>query len=405
LARIEIEVPTREQLRGWLLRAVVLLVGLWFLYQVRILWMPLSLGLLIAVVLDPVVDRMEARGWTRTWATAFIFSGFFAFVTGLVAILTPLLIHQFNLLQESLDLFLPDRSPEGLERSLASEAMHPGVRTVLVAGYEGALSKIEGAATFLTDRVMEIAANLIWVVIIPIVAFYSLRDFHLILAKSLLLVPRGSRDIVQAAVAEVAGVFSKFLRGLFVVSILNGFTTWLVLFLLGMPSALLLGVVAGVVYSIPYIGALLTVFLIGVVAFLTGGVQFMLIAVGANLLLHQILFDQIVTPRILGGHVGLHPLLAIIALLVGNLLMGLIGMILAVPIAACLQIAVLAWLPKLRHEIEIPTGADEPVDTVEGRESATKQRHVDQDATDAIHQSVTEAVDELEEMVRRVDLD
>jgi predicted PurR-regulated permease PerM len=94
------------------------------------------------------------------------------------------------------------------------------------------------------------------------------------------------------------------------------------------------------------------------VAFVGGGVPMLLTAVGTSVLLHQVIFDQIISPRILGGHVGLHPIISIVALLAGNLLLGIIGMILAVPVAACIQMAVIAFYPKLAA-VEIPeSGGD-----------------------------------------------
>jgi hypothetical protein len=140
------------------------------------------------------------------------------------------------------------------------------------------------------------------------------------------------------------------------------------------------------------LGALITVIVISVVSFLAGGVNFMLVVLAANVLLHQIIFDQIVTPRILGKQVGLHPILAIVALLAGNALMGLIGMILAVPVAACIQIGVLALVPKLKPEIGAAINEHEANQI--GEETKEQQRAVD--ATRELHGSVGEVVDEIE---------
>src|SRR5438477_13194109 len=112
------------------------------------------------------------------------------------------------------------------------------------------------------------------------------------------------------------------------VAALNGLATWLLLLLLGVPNALMLGVLAGLLYSIPYLGAVMTIILVAGASFVApgGGLNYMLMVVAANILLHQIIFDQIISPRILGGHVGLHPILSIIALLIGNSLLGIMGM-------------------------------------------------------------------------------
>lgn len=124
----------------------------------------------------------------------------------------------------------------------------------------------------------------------------------------------------------------------------------------------------------------------------------MLGAVGASIVLHQIVFDQMISPRLLGKTVGLHPILSIVALLAGNLLLGIVGMILAVPVAACIQILVLALVPKLQVEIELPDGA--PAAT-EGGALADRSRTIqaESDATETLHGGVQKAVAEVEQKI------
>ena len=116
----------------------------------------------------------------------------------------------------------------------------------------------------------------------------------------------------------------------------------------------------------------------------------MIVAVGASVVLHQVVFDQMISPRILGGHVGLHPILSIIALLCGNLLLGIIGMILAVPIAACIQLAVLAMLPKLAIEVDIPSS-----ETIQNDSNSPEDSKLD--VTEQKRLAVTTAVEQVDE--------
>jgi predicted PurR-regulated permease PerM len=169
-----------------------------------------------------------------------------------------------------------------------------------------------------------------------------------------------------------------------------------------MPNAFTLGAIAGVLYSVPYLGALLTIVLVSGVAFLAGGLKYMILVVGLNVLLHQILFDQIITPRILGSHVGLHPILSIVALLAGNVLLGILGMVLAVPVAASIQVVVLTLVPKLRHEVALSADAHAAPDTTASLSEETKEQQASTDATEELHRSVGQAVDNIEEQVRRI---
>jgi predicted PurR-regulated permease PerM len=390
-----IPIPDRQQLKRWVVKAAFIALFIYVIYVVREIWLPLGLAFLIATVLDPVVDRLEARGFSRAAGAAVIFSAFILALSVGLWFLIPAMAHQAEEMQGAFSKYFPDMSPKGIRHSL--ETMHTpnalvGVATQSLQGLRGGFEK---TSTWLTAYGMQFLTNLIWVVIIPIVAFYALRDFHLILGKGLLLVPRERRDVVQTYVAEVTAIFAKYLRGLLLVSALNGIATYLLLFVLKVPSALLLGVVAGVLYSVPYVGALITIVLTASISFISGGPNHMLVVVAASVVLHQIVFDQVISPRILGGHVGLHPILSIIALLAGNLLLGIIGMILAVPVAACIQIGVLALVPKLGQDISVATNTD-PSEPLRTMEAETKEAHAATDATHDLHQSVQQAVNKVE---------
>lgn len=360
---IVLPVPDAVKVRLWAIRAVIGLVILYAIWVVRDIWLPLALAMILATVLDPVVDRMEYRGWNRTWATAFIFGSFILIVGGLLFLATPYLIDQGMSVEQGFGRYFPDTTHRGLLASFHKMRLPDMVAQIGIRVFDGIQAGFQRSSSYVTEYGMSFISNLVWVGIIPIVGFYTLRDYHLILTKALLLIPKGKRAAVEAGVSEVTTVFARYLRGLMIVSGLNGLATWLLLVCLHVPSPLLLGIVAGLLYSVPYIGAMITIILTAAVAFVGGGVPMLVTAVCASMLMHQLVFDQIISPRVLGGHVGLHPIISIVALLAGNLLLGIVGMILAVPVAACIQIAVLAVVPKLAS-IEIPANTEDMTDTM-----------------------------------------
>ena len=394
--QVSFPLPTKATARKWLVWVAIAVLVCYLAYVVREIWLPLGLALLLAMVLDPVVDRMELRGWSRTWATAFIFGTFLAITIGLVILALPYVGAQATDMQAQFTKYFPDHSQAGLLKSFHRMNVPDGLALLAVHAYQTLAGGVEKSSSSLTEYGMQIAGNLIWVVIIPVVSFYTLRDFNVILTKALLVVPSKNRAQVQTAVAEVTIIFGKYLRGLGLVSVLNGIATCTLLEILRVPSAILLGVIAGILYSVPYVGAILTVVLTAAVAFFGGGLHMMLVAVGASVLLHQIIFDQIITPRILGSHVGLHPILSIVALLAGNLLLGIVGMILAVPVAACIQIAVLNVLPKLAFDVEIATPGSSPAEEPPPREESD-QTKADINAAEQMKVAVTAAVERVEE--------
>src|SRR5579862_8417995 len=230
---ISVPVPDATSVKRILLRAAALLGFAYVVYAVRDILLPLGLAFLLAMILDPVVDRMELRGWSRPRASAFIFGSFLLIVGGLAILAFPYGVDQVNTLQLGFERYFPDPTHEGLTRSFHQMGASPGIANAGVAVIENARGSLQRSSTWLSAYGMSVVANAIWIVIVPIVAFYALRDFHTILAKALLLVPTRHRDLVQNAVTEVTGVFAKYLRGLAIVSILNGVATAVLLTALG----------------------------------------------------------------------------------------------------------------------------------------------------------------------------
>ncbi len=367
-------------LAGYALFAFILL---WALWQTRRIWPPFFVSFIIALALTPVVDRLETRGWPRWLATAGVYLFLFAALGALLFVLVPMVGGQVA--QIAADMRAKYHLDEagdisrtmqhqirvfGREHSIPAFVLAPALEqaknsaNLLTAG-------LETFGMFLAGMV----PNLIWVVLVPIVAFYALIDYHRIFAKILLLVPRSSRDEVRNVATEVSSVFSNYLRGLGFICLLDTIATIgvLLLFAPTRPYAAALGLIAGIFYAVPYLGAFLSTALISLVALTAdGGSLGMMLGVTASMLaLHQLFFDQVLAPRILGGHVGLHPILSIIALMAGDALFGIGGMLLAVPVAASIQIVILHLIPRLRKRIEVKMQPEAPEipDTLDARDT------------------------------------
>ena len=115
--------------------------------------------------------------------------------------------------------------------------------------------------------------------------------------------------------------------------------------------ALTLAITAGLLYTIPYFGALVSTILIGLVALATHGLTVAIVVVLIMIFIHQVVFDNIVAPRIIGGSVNLHPLLTLISLMAGGTLFGIGGTLLAVPIAAALQVILIRLFPQFKTDV------------------------------------------------------
>ncbi|HZP80653.1 MAG TPA: AI-2E family transporter [Chthonomonadaceae bacterium] len=383
-------------------RAALLMIGalllLWLGYVARAIWIPLLIAFLIAMVLDPLVDRMERRGWSRLKGATVIYLLFFVVFGVTLAFALPAIITQTTEVVNALGQYLPSDSEtetkHALRRLLHKAHATPFVENTVLHASAQISQAVGKAGTWLGSMAQGMASNLIWLVIIPIVAFYALKDFHILFARMLLLVPRENRSFVQRVVNEVSAIFVRYLRGLMVVCVLNALATTGALALFHVPNALALGAISGVLYMVPYLGAALTIALIAGVTLMSGTVQSMLVIVAAMIVLHHVIFDQIITPRIVGQHVGLHPLLSIIALLIGGTLLGILGMILAVPFAATVQMILVTVFPKLGQPIEVPTGEElhEIANELAGQQTGDEVN----DMAD-VHETLVAAVDSAED--------
>lgn len=356
---VTINLPTLRSIKfATVSKAVLIALGLYVAYLVREIWIPVGAGFILALVLDPIVDRLELKGHSRMRASVLIFTGALISVIALSLLVAPLAISQYETLHERMVQMFPDHTKAGIQASLSKLGMSQPISQFIAQKASESGSSAESYLPKLVSYVPSMSSSLIWIVLIPIIGFTALKDFHLILAKIMVLLPADKRSNFTDMVHEAAGIFSSYFRGMLIVSLLNGFATFALLAALRIPGSLLLGLFAALVYPIPYIGAILTVISTFLFAFVGVGPHVALVAVGLSVILHQVIFDQIVVPRVLGNQVGLHPLLSIIAILSGQIMFGIVGMLLAVPISACIQQIVVTLQPKLAAEIVIPPPAD-----------------------------------------------
>jgi predicted PurR-regulated permease PerM len=190
-------------------------------------------------------------------------------------------------------------------------------------------------------------------VVTIIITFYVLMDYDRLRSRFFFLIPSQYRNHVRSLSRDVGGVFTQYIRGLVMECTIFGICMVVLLEGLAfvhpklMDSALLVGVLAGVLYAVPYLGALTVTLLSFLVAFAAGGFWFALIAAGGAFVINQA-FDYVVTPKVIGAGVGLHPILALFALALGaELFHNIWGLILSVPVAGSVQIIFYRLFPKL----------------------------------------------------------
>jgi predicted PurR-regulated permease PerM len=328
--------PVRDQVRYWGVASAVLVLALWFLGDVLL---PFVLGGAIAYFLDPVADRLERLGLSRTAATATIaVFGVLAFVI-MALLVIPTLIQQalqlFNIaptLVRNLQTFLTDHFPSLLDNGSA-------VRQTLTSLGEVVRSKGGELLNSILSSAMTVLNIVVLIVVVPVVSIYMLLDWDRMVARIDGLLPRDHAPVIRRLASEIDDTLASFIRGMGTVCLILGTYYAIALMLVGLQFGLVVGFVAGLITFIPYLGALIGGALaIGLGLFQFWGDWVSLGLVAGIFVLGQVIEGNILTPRLVGGSVGLHPVWLIFALSVFGTLFGFVGMLVAVPVAAALGV-------------------------------------------------------------------
>lgn len=323
-------------LRFWLVALAAALACLWLLSGMLL---PFVLGIAIAYLLDPIVDRCARLGLPRWAGTLVALGGFAVAIAGTVVLLVPLFKVQLLRLADRLPVLvervrdelvpallgLVDRlRPEDVERLRSAATDYAGDVVVWIGSF----------LTGLLSRGFAILDVISVLVITPVVAFYLLRDWDLIVSAVDGWLPRRHADLIRAEVREVDRTLAGFVRGQSAVCVILGAYYAVVLTLVGLDFGLSIGVVVGVLSIIPYVGSA-----VGLVASVSLAIaqydSWTMVGVVAGLFLFgQFIEGNFITPRLVGGSVGLHPVWVMFALLAGGYLFGFLGVLVAVPVAA-----------------------------------------------------------------------
>ncbi|MCX8053019.1 MAG: AI-2E family transporter [Armatimonadetes bacterium] len=319
---------------------------------------PFAIALVFALLLDPIVDWLGQRHVSRGLGVAMVGLGF-AIVFVLVGLLlVPRLAEQAGQLAENLPNYIK-RATEAINIILAShklllERLHlPTTASEMASHFS---TQIERAATnslaFVASALSTVVSKLLWIIIIPLATLWLLKDLDYIKAKVVHLTPEKYKDRLMRTSAAVGGVFARYVRGMVAVAVVYSVFASIWLSTAGLDYALIIGGFSGLLYLVPYIGALTTILAAGTAALATGHSLGYTAGVTVGLAVQNfLLFDLVVAPKIVGGNVGVHPVLMLFSLALGARLFGVVGMIVAVPFAASLQVALAQYFPRILDDL------------------------------------------------------
>lgn len=327
----------------WQLAALVLGIGL-LLWALGPVLTPFVIAALLAYLGDPMVDRLERLRLSRSGAVVIVFLLMTLALVGVVLLLIPLLERQVS-------TFI-DQFPRYREWFTGTVLPWITERTgVEIEGFD--LEYLYGmlrdhwkqaggfAATVLggiSRSGMVIIGWLVNLALIPVVAFYLLRDWDVMVEKIRLLIPRRIEPVISRLSREADSVLGGFLRGQLSVMVALGAIYSIGLWMVGIDLALLIGMVAGLVSFIPYLGAIVGVGAGLIAAMVQHGDLTHVLLVGLVFAVGQTLESVVLTPFLVGDRIGMHPVAVIFAVMAGGQLFGFVGVLVALPVAAVVMV-------------------------------------------------------------------
>jgi len=306
--------------------------------------MPFLVALALAYLWDPVVDRLERAGLSRTLGVSVVFFVSALVLLGLVLVLVPLLGRQMHVVAAkvpvAIEWFRSSLLPWLQREFQISEADIPleRIKDALMANWKSAGGMAQNLLVSATSSSLAVLGWLANLVLIPVVGFYLLRDWDRMVAWIRETLPRPWEPTVTRLARECDDVVGAFLRGQFLVMLALGLCYTTGLMLMGLELALLIGMLAGLASIVPYLGIELGVGAASVAALLQFGDWHPLIGVAAVFVSAQLLEGMYLTPKLVGDRIGLHPVAVIFAVMAGGQLFGFTGVLLGLPASAVIMV-------------------------------------------------------------------
>ena len=346
----------------------VLLFFLWFLYSIVGVLAPFVVAMLFAYLLHPMVTKVETWGIPRWTSSLVIILCGIAILTVVALLVLPIAFAQLSGILEAASMITNDftnwmfsnRMEVSLRkygistqqlRDMLTTSFAPRLQVIMKRLLEGTFGLVSGLST--------VASRIVNMVIIPFLSFYVLKDFPIIRHRVRMLLPRSKRERASEYYARVDELLGRYIRGAITVAAINAVLVTIFFSVFGIQYPLVLGIVAGVLDLIPYFGLIIMLVLSVIVAsFSTSLVAGHMILAASTIGALHIFEAAVLSPKIIGSKVGIHPVLLILSLLVFSFFLGFIGLLIAVPTTAIIIMFVREWeqrkksLPKFAPILE-----------------------------------------------------
>lgn len=386
--------PFGASVRSWQRSFLWLLFGtlvVWFLWRVQSILPPFLISFFLAALLEPTVQWLRRYRKSRIQVILSIYLLGFLLLALAILLIVPTVRAQVDdftqnssrymgSLQASVDSWMMQN--KGLLRVVGIK--QDTFRAVLNDQSGPVQKTINETLASVSQVIQGLASQAFWLIVIPIASFIFMNEYPVLRARIISLFPERMHDEIDTVSQGILDIFSSYIQGLARICSLYALVIFVILLLLGQKYALFFGLLAGVFYAIPLIGPWFIAILAAIISFTDAHTVFFFIQIApANIpftvvvllaiVAMQVLFDQLLYPRVVGGSVGLHPVVSIFALMSGATLFGIVGMVVAVPVAGSIQILLTYFFPKLKESppeklLHINNGKPKP-DTINTEET------------------------------------
>jgi predicted PurR-regulated permease PerM len=358
---------TPDSSRRWQMLAItaVILYVFWLLAPVM---MPFVVAAMLAYLGDPLADRLQRLGMGRTLAVSIVFIVLLLVTVGALILLVPLISRQIDNLVENMPRYVEWARDTALPWVQAKLHLDPRAFDTdrLIQQIKDHLGSIGNAASVVLGKISRSSVGVIlWLtnlVLIPVVAFYLLRDWDRMVAWIDRILPRSIEPTIAHLAREADSVLGAFVRGQLLVMLALGIFYGVALTLMGLSVGPLIGMIAGLLSFVPYLG-----FIVGFgSALIAAMVQYgdwthVLIVVGI-FTVGQLLEGYVLVPQLVGDKIGLHPVAVIFAVLAGGYLFGFVGVLLALPAASVILVLLRYLTERYRQsDLYMEEGEGDPV--------------------------------------------
>lgn len=318
--------------------------ALFLLVRLRVALTPFLVGVVLAYLLNPLVRGLCRRGFQRPVALAVVYVALLLLIGLGIGLLVPRIVLELARLAEFLPGYfaLIQDWVNDFQEQYSQIQIPLSIRQAVEEAFIALQARLVSIVSAAAARVLGIFSAVVGLIAAFVVSYYVVRDAPSIRLGISRLIRAGERQRTMAILSDIEKVIAGFIRGQLTVALIVGTLTTVALLILGVRFAVVLGIIAGLAEIIPYFGPI-----IGAVPALAVTVVVSPV-LALKVLLAFVIIQQIeahlVSPRVMGKSVGIHPVMVIFALLVGYQLLGILGMIVAVPIAGIIRILVDLWL-------------------------------------------------------------